>query len=395
MESVKNRKTKLAAIITMLSVLGLLLVALIVGGAILLHLYNQMHYQEVGDHTIDQNFLNASIAMQNGVTLEEILKDPNHRFTLQDVEDLQLQYEEWLSLQSGLADSDPGNTLHQWKDPPPDEPLPGDADKLINILCLGTDFEDGGSRGRTDAIMMITINTEKRTITMTSFLRDIYLKLAGTDQYNKLNQAYVYGGVGGIRDTLKEYFDLDFDNYAQVDFAGFEKVIDTIGGIDIELSPKEVSNLVKHTSLDGGKTFVPEEHLIKGTTNKYHLNGKYALRLCRDRYADDNGQGDGDFGRTQRQRRVLTEMIKKAQTMSFGQLTELIPLILPMITTDLTVADCANLLASVGTSYSSYKIQSCHIPDVNTYEYATVKGMSVLSVDFVKNRNLLYSLIFK
>ena len=91
----------------------------------------------------------------------------------------------------------------------------------------------------------------------------------------------------------------------------------------------------------------------------------------------------------------MTEVIKKAQGMSFGQLTELIPLILPMITTDLTVADCANLLASVGTSYSSYKIQSCHIPDVNTYEYATVKGMSVLSVDFVKNRNLLYSLIFK
>ena len=394
MVSAKNRKLKLAAVITMLSVLGLLLVALIGGGVLLLHWYNQMHFQEIGDQTIDQSFLNATLAMQYGIPLDEILKDPNHRFTLQDVKDLQFQYREWLDSQSGLADSDPNNTLHLWKDPPPDEPLPGDADKLINILCLGTDAAAGGSRGRTDTIMMITVNTEKRTITMTSFLRDTYLKLAGTDQYDKLNKAYVYGGVGGVRDTLYDYFDLEFDNYAQVNFAAFEKVIDAIGGIDIELSPKEVSNLVKHTALDGGKTFVPEDHLIKGTTNKYHLNGKYALRLCRDRYANDNGQGDGDFGRTQRQRRVLSEVVKKAQTMSIGELMDLIPVVLPMITTDLTVADCANLLASVGTSYTSYKIQSCHVPDQGTYNYATINGMSVLSVDFAKNKKLLHSLIF-
>ncbi|MBQ8382476.1 MAG: LCP family protein [Clostridia bacterium] len=389
-----NKKVKLAAVISMLSLLGILLVALVGGGLLLLNWYNQMNYQEIGDNTMDQEFLDASLAMQNGVSLDTILKDPNHRFTLQDVEDLKLQYQDWLSSQSGLADSDPNNTLNLWKDPPADEPLPEEAEKLINILCLGTDERAVGSRGRTDTIMMITINTEKRTITMTSFLRDMYLKLAGTNSYNKLNAAYVYGGVGGVRDTLYDYFGLEFDNYAQVNFSSFEKVIDAIGGIDIELSDKEVTNLVKHTALDGGKTFVPEDHFLEGTKNTYHLNGKYALRLCRDRYANDNSQGDGDFGRTERQRRVLTKVIEKAQTMSFGQLMDLIPIVLPMITTDLTVADCANLLASVGTSYSSYTIQTCHIPDSGTYNYASIDGMSVLSVNFEKNKKMLHSLIF-
>ena len=390
--SKKNKKLKLAVVISLLSLLGLILVALVGGGAILLSWYNQMNFHEIGGDTVDQDFMEASIAMQNGVPLDIILKDPNYKFTLQDIEDLKLQYMDWLSSQNGMADSDPNNTLDIWKDPPKSEPLPAEAEKLINILCLGTDERSAGSRGRTDTIMMITINTEKKTITMTSFLRDMYMRLGGTDRYNKLNAAYVYGGVGGVRDTLYDYFGLEFDNYAQVNFVSFEKVIDAIGGIDIELSNKEVTNLVKHTALDAGVTFVPEDHLIEGNT--YHLNGKYALRLCRDRYANDNSQGDGDFGRTERQRRVLTKVVEKAQSMSFGQLMDLIPIVLPMVTTDMTVADCANLLASVGTSYSSYKIQTCHVPAKGTYHYASVNGMSVLSVDFEKNKQMLHALIF-
>ncbi len=390
----KKSKLKLAAVISLLSVMGLIVVALIGGGVILLNWYSQMNYQEIGEDTMDQNFLNASIALQNGVPLDVILKDPSSRFTLQEIEDLQYLYMEWLNSQSGLADYGPNNTLDLEKDPPPNEPLPEEAKDLINILCLGTDERVEGAKGRTDTIMMITVNTKKRTITMNSFLRDVYIKLAGTNRYDKLNAAYVYGGVGGVRDTLYDYFNLKFDNYAQVNFNSFEKVIDAIGGIDIELSAKEVSNLVKHTGLDAGKTFVPEDHLVAGTKNTYHLNGKYALRLCRDRYANDNAQGDGDFGRTERQRRVLTKVIEKAQTMSIGQLMDLIPIVLPMITTDMSIADCTSLLASVGTSYSSYTIQTCHVPAKGTWSYAKVNGASVLSVDFEKNKKMVHALVF-
>ena len=73
---------------------------------------------------------------------------------------------------------------------------------------------------------------------------------------------------------------------------------------------------------------------------------------------------------------------------------EFIPVVLPLITTDLTVADCTKLLASVGTSYSSYKIQTFRVPADKTWSYARINGMSVLSVDFEKNKQLLHELLF-
>ncbi len=389
-----SKKLKLAIVISMLTLMGLLLVVLIGGGIYAISLYNQMTYEEIDGETFDKDFMEASLAMQNGVPLDTILKDPYFRFSLQDVEDLKTQYNEWLLSLDGSVTSDSNQTLDLWKDPPADEPLPEEAAKLINILCLGTDGRSGSTRGRADVMMMITVNTEDKTITITSFLRDMYLKLAGTETYNKLNAAYLFGGVSGVQDTLYSYFALEFDNYARVDFAAFEQVIDTLGGVEVELSAKEIKNLSKEYDWDTGDPFDPDEHRVEGTENIYLLDGTYALRLCRDRYANDDGQGDGDFGRTSRQRRVLAAAIEKAQSMSFGQLMELIPVVLPMVTTDLTVTDCVNLLASVGTSYTSYKIQTCRVPASGTYNYATINGTSVLSVDFEKNKQLLHSLIF-
>lgn len=390
----KTKKLKLAVVISMLTLLGLLLVALIGGGIVALSLYNQMTYEDLEGETLDQDFMEATLALQNGVPLDTILKDPYYRFTLQDIEDLKTQYNDWLLSLDGTNTSGSNNTLELEKDPPPDEPLPEEAAKLINILCLGTDSRSGSARGRADVMMMITVNTEDKTITITSFLRDMYLKISGTEQYNKLNAAYLFGGVTGTQNTLSDYFGLEFDNYARVDFAAFQKVIDTLGGVEVELSPKEIKNLSKEYDWDKGDPFDPEKHRVEGKENVYLLDGTYALRLCRDRYANDDGQGDGDFGRTSRQRRVLAAAIEKAQSMSFGQLMELIPVVLPMVTTDLTVTDCVNLLASVGTSYSSYKIQTCRVPASGTYSYGQVNGSSVLSVDFEKNKKMLHSLIF-
>lgn len=391
----KKNKIKLAVAISLISLLGLMVVVLIGGGALLLTVYGQLNYQEVGDSAMDTDFMEAEAALQNGVPLDTILKDPNYQFTLEDVNLLKDRYMDWLQSLTGEADSDPNNTLDQWKNPPADEPLPPEAEKLINILCLGTDERTAGRRGRTDTIIMMTINTEKKTITMTSFLRDTYIKLAGTNSYNKLNAAYVYGGVGGVQDTLYEYFDLEFDNYAQVNFNSFADVVDVLGGIDIEMSAKEIANLKKTTEkLDKETAFDPDKCRVEGTENTYHLDGRLTLLYCRDRKANDDGQGDGDFGRTDRQRRVLAKLIEKAQSMSIGQLRELITVVLPMITTDLTVTDCMNLLASVGTSYTSYKIQTHHMPAGGTYNYARVNGASVLSVDFEKNKELLHALIF-
>jgi LCP family protein required for cell wall assembly len=387
----KGKTAKRILIAFVLTLLSILLLAGLVFGGYALSLYKKMTIAPVVDTTVSQTKAEAASLLQTGVTLDQILKDEeNFRLTLEDVRELEYYYTEWLQSQTGEEDSDPEDLKDLQKDPPSDEPLPPEANKLINILVLGTDERREGVRGRTDAILAVTINTEKKTITVTSFMRDVYVKLAGTDKYNRLNAAYVFGGVGAVQNTIQDYFGLEFDNYAQVNFTSFEKVIDAIGGIEMELTKKEVENLIKHTKLDGGKVFNPDEQKVEGTESTYRLNGKYALRFCRDRYT-----GSGDFGRTERQRKVLMKVVEKAQSMSFGELMEFIPVVLPMITTDLSIADCTQLLASVGTSYTSYKIQTFRVPADRTWKYATINKMSVLSVDFVENKRLLHQLLFE
>lgn len=373
-----------------LTFLAILLLAGLLFGGYALSLYNKMTIAPAGDATISKSKAEAAALLQTGVTLDEILKDEEHfRFTLDDIRELEYYYTEWLQSQTGEEDSSPEDLKDLQKDPPANEPLPPEAEKLINILVLGTDERKEGVRGRTDAILAVTINTENKTITVSSFMRDVYVKLSGTEKYNRLNAAYVFGGVGAVQNTIQDYFGLEFDNYAQVNFSSFEKVIDAIGGIEMELTAKEVENLIKHTKLDGGKIFNPEEQKVEGTESTYRLNGKYALRFCRDRYT-----GNGDFGRTERQRKVLMKIVEKAQSMSFGELMQFIPEVLPLITTDLSVADCTQLLASVGTSYTSYKIQTFRVPADRTWKYATINKMSVLSVDFEENKRLLHQLLF-
>lgn len=387
----KKNRLKRAFTVLLMGVLVVVFLLLIGVGGYALHLYGKMQIEDVGESTIAQSKVNASIALENGVSLDTILSDEsNYRFTLQDVEELKYHYMDWLESQNGEEDSETGTTIDIWKDPPAEEKLPLEAEKLYNILFLGTDEREGEITGRTDSIVMVTVNTEKKTITLTSFLRDTYVKLSGTDSYNRINTAYVFGGVGAIQNTITDYIGLEFDNYAKVNFASFTEVIDAIGGIDMELTEKEVSNLKKHTALDSSEgVFDPEQQRVEGTENVYHLNGKYALRYCRDRYT-----GDGDFGRTERQRKVLIKIIEKAQAMSFNELMRFIPIVLPLITTDLTVGDCTSLLASVGTSYSSYTIQSFRVPADQTWSYETVNGMSVLGVNFDENRRQLHSLVF-
>ena len=395
MDKRKINRVRKAVVISLISLLALLLAAVIGVGVYALSLYNKMTYEKLDGSDINPSMALAAQMLESGVPLDQILKDEaNFKFTLQDINQLKQYYMEWISSQTGAEDTDTSNTIDIWIDPPADEPLPEEAAKLINILVLGTDQRSNSVRGRADVIMMVTVNTEKKTITLTSILRDTWLKYSATGEEMKINSVYMLGGVSAVQNTIKDYFGLEFDNYVQVNFGSFENVVDILGGVDMELSEREIKNLIASTALDGGEIFDPVKQKVEGTANTYHLNGKFALRYVRDRHANDAGQGDGDFGRTERQRRVMKKLIEKAQSMSYGELMECIPVVLPMITTDLTVADCTNLLASVGTSYKSYTIQNFRVPANGTWSYETKKGQSVLGVNFAENKKLLHELLF-
>ena len=167
--------------------------------------------------------------------------------------------------------------------------------KPVSILLLGTDTGEFGRdyKGRTDSIMIMTVNPQTNKTTIVSVPRDMKVNLPGYADYSpaKINAAYTYGGVDETIKTLKQYFNVPIDAYVLVNLKGLVKAVDQIGGVDVT-SPLTFTNL--------GYSFQ------KGRT--YHMNGKRALAFCDMRYDDPRG----DYGRQERQRLVLMSILKSS-----------------------------------------------------------------------------------
>ena len=176
-----------------------------------------------------------------------------------------------------------------------------DADKVlakrrpVSILLLGTDTGALGRdyKGRTDTMMIMTLNPQKKATTIVSLPRDMKVNLPDypEDSPAKINAAYAFGGVKESVKTVQEHFDVPIDYYVLVNMGGLEKAINQVGGVDVK-SPL---------------TFDYEgAHFQKGKA--YHLNGSNALKFSRMRYDDPQG----DYGRQQRQRIVIMALLKKS-----------------------------------------------------------------------------------
>ena len=167
--------------------------------------------------------------------------------------------------------------------------------KPVSILLMGTDTGEFGrtEKGRTDTMMIMTLNPKTKTTTVVSLPRDMKVDLPGYPEYSpsKINAAYTYGGVKEAINTVQKEFNIPIDFYLLVNMNGLEKAINKVGGVDV------VSPL---TFTYGGHSFQ------KG--KKYHLNGKEALAFSRMRHEDPNG----DYGRQQRQRLIIAALLKKS-----------------------------------------------------------------------------------
>ena len=165
--------------------------------------------------------------------------------------------------------------------------------EAISILLLGVDSGDLGrtEQGRSDTILLATINPNTRKTVLMSIPRDTYAEIIGNGSWDKLNHAYAYGGTSMSVNSVQNLFDVPIDYYVTVNMAGIQEIVDAVGGIDI-ISPL--------TFEYEGYQFYEGESV--------HLDGKTALAFARMRYDDP----DGDFGRQLRQRLVIEGIISKA-----------------------------------------------------------------------------------
>lgn len=263
-------------------------------------------------------------------------------------------------------------------------------ENVYNILLLGNDTRGSGVGERTDAMVLVSINKDSKEITLTSFLRDVYVYIPGCG-YNRLNAANVFGGPSLTLDTIEQNFGVPIDSYAEVNFFAFIDIIDILGGVDVELSNAEISEMNEKMQEVNWYTYYSDAYLyennISGGAGSYHLNGAQTLAYCRVRYADS------DFGRTERQRIVLEQIWEKAKNMSITDATGILNQVLPQVTTNLSQSDCLSLIASA-PQMLSYELSSACVPADNTYSLAMINGMSVLSVDMESNARLLQEQIY-
>ena len=244
-----------------------------------------------------------------------------------------------------------------------------DSDDIINIMLIGQDRRPGQGRQRSDSMILCTINLEKKTLTMTSFLRDLYVDIPAWNgknySDNRLNVNYVFGGMEMLDACLELNFGVQVDHNIEVDFSGFEQIVDAMGGVDINLTSAEARWM-------GG--------LSAGVN---HLNGARALEYARIRKLDS------DFGRTNRQRTVLMALLEKAKTMSLTELNNLVNSFMPMITTDMSNNDIVQYVAKIFPVLTELEVTTQHIPAEGTYRNAMIRGMAVLVPDMEANRQLL------
>ena len=241
---------------------------------------------------------------------------------------------------------------------------------ILNILLIGQDRRGSTGRSLSDAMILCTLNRKTGVLTMTSFLRDSYVRIPGHGS-NKLNAAYPLGGMALLDATLEENFGVTVDGNVEVDFSQFQDIIDLLGGVEITLTDAEVRHLA-------------HEYGFELREGKNLLNGEQTLGYARIRKLGT------DFARTDRQRKVLTALIGQFRQAGIRKLHKVARQLLGLVTTDLSNGEILRLAAELAPLLGDLEIRSQHIPAEGTYSFGDAgKITSCIFLDFEANRALL------
>ena len=251
--------------------------------------------------------------------------------------------------------------------------------RIINILLVGSDKRATWTQtGRSDSAMIATLDLKHKKLKLTSLMRDMYLTIPGYGE-NRFNAAYSFGGVSLMYETIASNFGIRLDGYAVVDFSAFKKVINTIGGVKITLTDEEYQYLT--TAYKKGSVL----DLQPGTNV---MNGTQALAYTRIRQ-----DAQGDFGRTERQRKVLQAIFTEAKSLSLSELIELAEELMPCISTDLSNDQIMSYMQSV-LMLGTTEIDQMRIPVDNSYEQRRINNKAVLVPEMETNVNALQDFIY-
>ncbi|MER1985936.1 MAG: LCP family protein [Solibacillus sp.] len=244
--------------------------------------------------------------------------------------------------------------------------------KVETFLILGVDSR-GEEKSRTDTMMLLTWDRETNDMRLVSFMRDIYAEIPGYQSY-KLNTAYYLGGVQLLKETLNNMFDLPIHHYAIIDFKSFESLIDILApnGIEVDVE-KRMSGLIYMTIEPGVQ----------------QLNGSQLLGYARYR-----GDAEGDFGRVERQQKVI-ELLKEEllSPTNMKNIPKFVGAAQGYVTSDMSSAAQLKMALNMITSGAA-NLQKMTIPAEHTYSFQTYSHAgSVIEMDIEQNKEMLHTFL--
>lgn len=235
---------------------------------------------------------------------------------------------------------------------------PVSSTHVKNILLIGEDTreENISDTSRADSAIIASVNIDTGKITLTSVLRDLYVyfEADGEGHYDKINGAASRGGMKEYIRTVERYYKIQIDNYAVVNFASFPKIIDSLGGVTITMTDREINEINNHPKRYGN---VYIEKSYEGTEGKQKLDGKQALAYCRIRKIDtDNARAD-------RQKTVLLQVFKKMKGSSTTEMLKVVNDLVGYVYTGYSKKELVSLATyALSNGWMNYETQTYSVP---------------------------------
>ncbi|WBW99348.1 LCP family protein [Oceanirhabdus sp. W0125-5] len=309
-------------------------------------------------------------------------------------------------------------------------------DHITNILLIGTDNRKDGMGERSDAIIILTIDEQNKDMRLTSLMRDSYVHIPASkgrsDSWEKLNHSYAYGGVSLLMRTIKENFDIELDKYVKIDFGGFKSVVEILGGVDVYIENNEELNELNRCLLldvydDPSKNgytkfrnilerarlldardegaeyrikdnpnitreeynYIAEIADFKWETGNTHLDGRQTLAYSRMRHSTG-----GSFGRTSRQREVISLLMNKLPNISELKYLALAEEITNYVKTNMELGTMIDLARKV-LKINNFDIKQMQVPPDELTEGRIYKGVYVFLMDIGQVKKVMHDFIFE
>ncbi|MGG7078749.1 LCP family protein [Clostridium sardiniense] len=257
-------------------------------------------------------------------------------------------------------------------------------DDIINIALFGVDAPTGQA-GRSDADLILTIDKKHNKLKLTSIMRDSYVDVKGHGM-TKLTHAYAYGGPELALNTINTNFDLAIDKFITVNFSSMPKVIDELGGVDINITKgdlKYINGYIENLN-QINKTNSPKINDV----GMHHLDGTQALAYCRIRY------DGGDQRRTERQRTVLEAVLNKMKSTSPTKYPAILNELLPLVTTNISSSEFISLGKDIlDTGATSF--QDLRVPCDKHEDGKMINGVYYMTYDLKAETNEMHKFIYE